>query len=104
MWGGAAGGARGWGKPVFCPRHGGLIEVVSERSGRYFTPGDAAELACTLEGLLADRAVYQELAFEARRNAMRFAWPVIVDRLDRIYCEVTGREVTGQMDAEAVQA
>jgi glycosyltransferase involved in cell wall biosynthesis len=104
MFGMAAAEAQACGKPVVCTRHGGLVEVISERSGRYFTPGDAHELAGTLEALLTDRATYQELAFEARRNAMRFAWPVIVDRLDRIYGEITGREVTAQMDVKAAQA
>ena len=104
MFGMAAAEAQACGKPVVCTRHGGLVEVVSECSGRYFTPGDAAELAGTLEALLTDRATYRELAREARRNAMQFAWPVIVDRLDRIYYEITGREVAGQMDAKVAQA
>jgi glycosyltransferase involved in cell wall biosynthesis len=104
MFGMAAAEAQACGKPVVCARHGGLVEVISERSGRYFTPGDAAELAGTLEELLTGRAMYQELACEARRNAMRFAWPVIVNRLDRIYGEITGREITAQMEVKAAQA
>jgi glycosyltransferase involved in cell wall biosynthesis len=104
MFGMAAAEAQACGKPVVCTRHGGLVEVVSERTGRYFPPGDAAELAGTLEGLLTDRELYRELAREARRNAMQFAWPVIVDRLDRIYGEITGREIPSQMDVKAAQA
>ena len=104
MFGMAAAEAQACGKPVVCTRHGGLVEVISERSGRYFAPGDAAELAGKLEELLTDRAMYQELACEARRNAMRFAWPVIVDRLDRIYGDITGREVTAQTEVKAAQA
>ena len=109
MFGMAAAEAQACGKPVVCTRHGGLVEVVSERSGRYFTPGDATELAGALEELLVNRRLCQELASEARRNAMQFAWPVIVDRLDRIYCEVTGREVSGRevirhIDTEAAPA
>ena len=45
-------------------------------------------LASTLELLPTRRAMYGRLALKARENAMRFAWPVIVDQLDRVYREI----------------
>jgi len=88
MFGMAAAEAQACGKPVVCTRHGGLVEVVSERSGMYFKPGDIGELANTLELLLRDRGLYDKIAVAARESAMRFAWPIIVEQLDRIYREL----------------
>ena len=91
MFGMAAAEAQACGKPVISTRHGGLVEVVSEASGAYFNPGDAAELARKLELLLTDHALYRQLAGAARTNAMRFAWPGIIGQIDRIYREITGQ-------------
>src|SRR5260370_17925735 len=56
MFGMAAAEAQACGKPVVCTRHGGLVEVVSERTGRYFPPGHAADLPATLQDFLTDPA------------------------------------------------
>lgn len=85
MYGMAAAEAQACGKPVVCSRHGGLPEVVSPESGAFFPVGNAAALAEELCRLLADRGLYRRKAEWARKNASRFAWSKIVDKLEGIY-------------------
>lgn len=87
MFGMAAVEAQACGKPVIASRHGGLPEVISERSGLFFPNGDDAALADQLLLLLRDQDLRRTLAEAARPSAARFAWPKIVDQLDQIYSQ-----------------
>jgi glycosyltransferase involved in cell wall biosynthesis len=85
MFGMAALEAQACGKPVVCSRHGGLPEVISEKSGVLFPIGDAGALADSLCRLFDDTDLYGSRAESARENALRFAWPKIVEELEEIY-------------------
>ncbi len=84
MFGMAAVEAQACGKPVVASLHGGLPEVISEDSGRFFPAGDAAALADQLSVLLRDQNLCMSLASKARASASRFSWPKIVDQLEAI--------------------
>lgn len=54
--------------------------------GVYTTPGDAGALAARLNDLLADPRGARARGAALRRRAMEsFAWPVLIERLDRLY-------------------
>lgn len=84
MFGMAALEAQACGKPVVCSNHGGLPEVVSPKSGLFFSVGNSKELAGCLCELLIDPVLYRSKAEAARHNASRFAWPQIADRIAEI--------------------
>jgi glycosyltransferase involved in cell wall biosynthesis len=84
MFGMAALEAQACGKPVVCSNHGGLPEVISPKSGLFFPVGNAERLAESLRQLLQDANLYKSKAEASRPNALRFAWPRIVDRLEYI--------------------
>jgi glycosyltransferase involved in cell wall biosynthesis len=85
MFGMAAIEAQACGKPVVASRHGGLPEVISEKSGRFFKTGDYGALADQLSLLLRDQLLCSSLANAARENASRFSWSNIADQLDLTY-------------------
>ena len=87
MFGMAAVEAQGCGKPVIASRHGGLTEVISDKSGLFFPTGDDGALSDRMLQLLLDQDLCQSLAGNARANATRFAWPKIVDQLETLYSE-----------------
>jgi glycosyltransferase involved in cell wall biosynthesis len=85
MFGMAAVEAQACGKPVVASRHGGLPEVISQKSGRFFENGNAASLADELALLLQQEGLRTELANAARENAQRFSWPRIAEQLESAY-------------------
>jgi len=87
MFGMAALEAQACGKPVVCSRHGGLPEVVTEQSARFFPTGDSGALAAELERLLRSPEEQQRMAADARANAEKFSWQQIACDLDKIYAE-----------------
>ena len=84
MFGMAALEAQACGKPVVCSNHGGLPEVVSPKSGLFFSLGDSTDLAGCLRELLIDPVLYRSKAEASRHNAFRFAWPHIADQIAQI--------------------
>lgn len=84
MFGMAALEAQACGKPVICSNHGGLPEVISPKSGLFFSVGDSEELASCLRELLTDGSLYRSKAEASRPNAFRFAWSQIADRIAQI--------------------
>jgi glycosyltransferase involved in cell wall biosynthesis len=84
MFGMAALEAQACGKPVVCSNHGGLPEVISPKSGLFFPVGNAERLAESLRQLLEDDDLYRSKTEASRPNALRFAWPQIVECLAHI--------------------
>ena len=87
MFGMAALEAQACGKPVVCSRHGGLPEVVTEQSARFFPTGDSGALAAEMESLLRSPEERQRMSTAARANAEKFSWQQIACDLDDIYAE-----------------
>jgi glycosyltransferase involved in cell wall biosynthesis len=74
MFGMAALEAQACGKPVVCSNQGGLVEVISPKSGLFFPVGNAEMLAEYLQQLLEDAELYKSKAAASRPNALRFSW------------------------------
>jgi glycosyltransferase involved in cell wall biosynthesis len=85
MFGMAAVEAQACGKPVVASRDGGLPEVISEKSGRFFETGNPVALADQLSLLLKNRELCSSLASTARENASQFSWSRIADQLELAY-------------------
>ena len=85
MFGMAALEAQACGKPVISSEHGGLPEVISTESGLFFRTGRADALEACLRRCLADDELRWSMAEMARKNASRFAWPLLARRVEEIY-------------------
>jgi glycosyltransferase involved in cell wall biosynthesis len=85
MFGMAALEAQACGKPVVCSNHGGLPEIIPQTSGLFFPVGNAEALADCLSQLFQDVELYRSKTEAARPNALRFAWPRIIDDLENAY-------------------
>lgn len=85
MFGMAALEAQACSKPVVCSTHGGLPEVISPKSGLFFPVENADALADSLSQLFQNADLYRSKAEAARPNALRFAWPRIIDDLEDTY-------------------
>jgi len=84
MFGMAALEAQACGKPVVCSNHGGLPEVISQKSGLFFPIGNSEILSECLFQLLRNRDLRDSMAIEARNNASRFEWAKIAERIEGI--------------------
>lgn len=90
MFGMAALEAQACGKPVVCSRHGGLPEVVTEQSARFFPIGNSVALAAELEFLLRSPEQRQRMSEAARTNAEKFSWQQIARHLENVYLDKQG--------------
>jgi phosphatidylinositol alpha 1,6-mannosyltransferase len=81
------------GLPVVAPRAGGLLDLVDDRNGTFFTPGDAADLHLKVRQLAEDRDRVAALAGAARPSVAGRTWSVIGDELLTHYADVATREV-----------
>ena len=76
------------GRAVVATDAGGLRHLVPDDGGRKVPPGDAPALASALSELLADPALRGAMGDHNRRVVEDwYAWPRVVDRLERIYEE-----------------
>lgn len=79
------------GLPVISARHGGVLEIVDETCGRFFTPGDSKALAVTLEGLLRDDALRAALGAAAPARARQISDPgTVLPALERALSGAAG--------------
>jgi len=77
------------GKPVIGGAHGGAPEVIEDAATGYLVPhGDAAQLATSIETLLADPALAQKMGARGRQRVERdFRFNVFAKSLKRILRE-----------------
>jgi phosphatidylinositol alpha-mannosyltransferase len=80
------------GRAVVCSDIPGYRTVVNPgRDAAVFPPGDVPALARTLSQLVEDPVRRGRLAEAGRQRALEFAWPTVVDRIERVYREASGR-------------
>jgi glycosyltransferase involved in cell wall biosynthesis len=80
------------GKPVLASDIGGIPELIDDRVGGLFPPGDAAALAERLSALLGDTPRLREMGRAARERAARNHAPSDhANRLEEIYRAVTSK-------------
>jgi len=79
------------GTPVVATDSGANPEILGPIDRALLVPLDAAALADRLEQLLRDPARRQALGARGMESVRaRFAWPVILSQLDRVYAELVG--------------
>jgi glycosyltransferase involved in cell wall biosynthesis len=88
MFGMAALEAQACGRPVVATRVGGLVEVVSPRSGCLVAPDDPSSLAWEITGLLTDERRRDDMSSAARSHAQQFEWSRIAARAREVYAEI----------------
>lgn len=87
--------AQASGIPVIASRTGGIPEVIDDqKSGLLFDEGDDAGLARSIETLIVDGELYQQICMQARRDVEdNFSVEVIRDRLIDIYTNVIKQDL-----------
>ena len=78
------------GVPVVASALAGYREVLPPACGRLVAPGDPGALAAAVGELLADRALRCRLGDEGRREAKRFDWSLVAERVVGVYREALG--------------
>jgi glycosyltransferase involved in cell wall biosynthesis len=79
------------GTPVVATDSGASPEILGPIDRALLVPLDAGALADRLEQLLRDPARRQALGARGMESVRaRFAWPVILSQLDRVYAELVG--------------
>jgi phosphatidylinositol alpha-mannosyltransferase len=76
------------GLPVVASRISGYAPVLPESSGLLVDPGDAEALAGALACLLEDDELRLRLGQAGRREAARYAWPRVAQRVLETYSRV----------------
>lgn len=81
------------GTPVLAARSGALASMVEDgRTGMLFRPGDPADLAARLLGMLRDEAAYRAMCAAARAEFLaRYTASANHETLMRIYAQAEGR-------------
>ena len=80
------------GKAVVCSDIPGYRTVVTPgKDAAVFPPGDVSALARTLSQLVEDPDRRGRIAENGRQRALEFAWPTVVDRIEKVYREAAGR-------------
>lgn len=80
------------GLPIISTPVGSILEAVEhEHTGLIVEPQNAAALRQAIEKLLADPELRQKLGSAARERALaRFGFEAMVERMEAIFCNVTG--------------
>jgi phosphatidylinositol alpha-1,6-mannosyltransferase len=80
--------AGAFGKPVVAGNVGGALDSVSDReSGLLVDPLDPMQVAEAISSLLLDPELAHRLGSAGQRRAQRFAWPLIVRRIEAVLLE-----------------
>lgn len=81
------------GTPVIASEVGGLAFLVQDGVTGFHVPtNDPAELAGKIRLILDNEPLRREMAAAATAYAQRYSWPLIADRIEQLYLEVTGRQ------------
>lgn len=80
--------AQACGRAVVASRIGGLPELVTPETGVLTTPGDAAELARVLSGLVGDLPTLTKLGAAAAEHAGAYSLDHTVELHEQLYAEV----------------
>lgn len=84
--------AMAMGTPVIASEVGGLAFLVQDGVNGFHVPSrDPEALAERIYTLLNDDECRKRLGHQAHQNALRYSWPLIVDRVFQVYSEVTRR-------------
>lgn len=82
--------AMAMGTPVIASEVGGLAHLVQDGVNGFHVPSrDPEALAAKIYEMLTSDECRQQLGRQARETAHKYAWPRIVDRMMRVYEEVT---------------
>ena len=77
--------AAAYGKPVVAGNVGGAVDaVVDGETGLLVDPADAVAVAAAITRLLLDPELASRLGAAGQRRAQSYAWPVIVERVERL--------------------
>ena len=78
------------GLPLVSSNVGGLPDFVADgANGLLFEPTDAAALASAITRVLDEPGLAERLIAGGLETSARFAWPRVIDDLDRVYAEVS---------------
>jgi D-inositol-3-phosphate glycosyltransferase len=81
--------AMAMGTPVIASEVGGLAFLVQDGVNGFHVPSrDPEALAERIYTLLDDDNCRKRLGQQAHQNALRYSWPLIVDRVFKVYSEV----------------
>jgi glycosyltransferase involved in cell wall biosynthesis len=77
------------GLPLVVSDIGGIGDYVSPDCGILVRPHDARNMAEAVLDLLSAPSERQRMAEQARAQALRFAWPQIIDQLRSVYTAIS---------------
>jgi phosphatidylinositol alpha-1,6-mannosyltransferase len=84
--------AAAYGKPVVAGNVAGALDAVADgESGVLVDPSDPHAVAEAISRLLLDRELARRLGMAGAERARRFAWPVIVKRVEAVLLEQLAR-------------
>ena len=76
------------GAPVVCTDAHGNRDFCRDGDNCLMAQDDPASVRAALERLLADRELRERLSVEGRRTAERYAWPGLIDQVERFFEDV----------------
>ena len=75
------------GLPAMVPTVGGIAEIVTDGVNGYkYDSADLKEIAAAIDRMLADKALYLELAENAQKEAQRYDMRTMINRIDAVLC------------------
>jgi D-inositol-3-phosphate glycosyltransferase len=78
--------AMAMGRPVIASEVGGLAFLIQDGVNGYHVPSrDPEALAERIYELMTNDACRQDMGLAARESAQRFAWPIVAERILRLY-------------------
>lgn len=84
--------AMAFGKPVITTTMVGCQVVEDGKNGFVFEPGDYQSIATTINNLLTDRKLYEEISKNAAEKAKKYSWTMSANKVFEIYLELCARE------------
>jgi D-inositol-3-phosphate glycosyltransferase len=82
------------GRPVVASAVGGLVDAVSDETGRLVPPGDLPALRLAVTALLGDRSLRERCGRAAREHARAFAWDTFTSALVSVLGSACGSDAS----------